>query len=808
MNSLWLDLSYGIQLLRRNPGFTLVAVLTLALGIGATTAIFSVMNAAMFRPLTFPDPGNVVLITMVQRQEGFQTSPGPAIRERWNEESELVEHVGTFGPITEFAVSGERVYFNRIDVDALPVFDVQPYLGRWYEQDEPMIGGTAATLVISYGLWQRLGADPGIIGRSLPGWTAGWGNTVIGVMPEGFRIAPWLANADAWHAMDSTPTTVARLRPGVSPEQAEAELGAIAVAFRRDAGDSSADDWRVELEPLGDAASAQYSGTLYLLLGAVGFVLLIACANVVNLQLSRSASRQSEMATRSALGAGPVRLVRQLLTENLLLALAGGLAGLLVAVVGVKLFVGLAPDFYPPEDIRLDLPVLLFTLAVSVSVGVLFGLIPALSVSRPDLQTSIRHGARGATGSRQWVRRSLVVSELALALVLLVGAGLMVNTYARVLSVDSGVDPESVTTMELNLRGLEPYRIVHDAFSDYEVLPAADRVFTDILEGLRAIPGVTAVGMASSLPPEGGFRFGVELPGHAEIANGGAQYHEASGDLFKALGVPLLQGRTFNELDVAGATGVVILNEMAARQFFPGEDPLGQQVRIRVGDDGIRQVIGVVGDTRTSLRDDPEPTVYVPYRQHISHYANATVALVNIDKDFALRTSGSLEGLGTAMREAVHAADPAIAVGGVMSMRARLAQSAAAESFLMRILGIAAGLGVFLAAIGIYGVVSYSVVQRTDEFGIRAALGAQKARILALVLREGLVMTLIGLVVGLMAAFGLTRLIESQLYGVTPMDPATILAVAALLVGVALAACYVPARRAANQDPMAALRVE
>lgn len=808
MKSLWLDLRYGIQLFRRNPGFTLVAVLTLALGIGATTAIFSVMNAAMFRSLPFPDPGNVVLITMVQRQEGFQGSPGLAVRERWNEESELVEHVGTFGPITEFAVSGERVYFNRIDVDAFPVFDVQPYLGRWYEPDEPMVGGTAETLVISYGLWQRLGGDPDIIGRSLPGWTAGWGNTVIGVMPEGFRIAPWLDRADAWHAMDSTPTTVGRLRPGVSLEQAETELEAIAVALRRDAGDPAADEWGVELEPLQDAASAQYSGTLYLLLGAVGFVLLIACANVVNLQLSRAASRQSEMAARSALGAGPMRLVRQLLTENVLLALAGGLLGLAVAVIGVKLFVDLAPDFYPPEDIRLDLPVLLFTLGVSISVGIFFGLIPALSVSRPDLQTSIRRGARGATGGRQWVRRSLVVSEMALALVLLVGAGLMINTYARVLSVDSGVDVENVTTMELNLRGLEPYRIVHDAFSDYEILPAADRVFTNILDGLRAIPGVTAVGMTSTLPPETGFGFGVVLPAHPDTDGAGALYHEANGDLFRALGVPLLQGRTFNELDVAGAPGVVVLNETAARQLFPGEDPLGQQVQIRIGDDGTREVVGVVGDTRTSLKEDPQPTVYVPYRQHIAHYGNATVALVNIDKDFAIRTSGDSQGLGTAIREAVRAADPAIAVGEVMSMRARLAQAAAGESFLMRILGIAAGLGVFLAAIGIYGVVSYSVVQRTDEFGIRTALGAQKARILALVLGEGLVMTGIGLVIGLIAAFGLTRFIENQLYGVTPMDPVTILAVSAVLVASALAACYLPARRAANQDPMAALRVE
>ena len=813
MGSFKLDFSYAIRSFRRSPGFTIVTILTLALGIGATSAIFSVMNAAMLRPLPFPDPDRVVAVYEVHTQEGFRIAPSRTTRRAWNEESELIEGVGTYGPITEFTLSGQRVYFNRVDLDAFRVLGVAPLLGRWYEPDEVMVAGTAQTIIISYELWQRqFGGDPNIIGLLLPDWTAEWGRTVIGVMPPGFRIAPGLIDADAWHAMESTPSPVGRVKPGVSLERAQAELQAIVTGVRRELGDpAEAANWRVELVPFQEDVSAGYTRTLFLLLGAVAFVLLIACANVVNLQLSRAVSRQTEMVTRAALGAGRLRLIRQLLTENVLLALLGGGLGIVVAVLGMRVFIALAPNFYPPTDeIRLDSMVLLFTFGVSVFVGLLFGLVPAMGTSSPNLHTALKQSSRGTTGGgRRLLRRSLVVSEVALALVLLIGAGLMINSYMRVMAVDAGFDPDDVMMMELNLRGHDRYRILHDAFSNYEVLPAADRLYTGILNELAALPEVEMAGLTHQLPPNPGFGFSVGIVGHPEVENAGARYQEISPDFFRTLGIPLLRGRFFTDLDRDDSSGVAIVNETAARQSFSGDEPLGQLVQIRIGDDRVREVVGVVQDIRTRLQNDPEPVIYVPYLQHIWHYPNATIALANVHREFVVRTSGQgTAGLDAAMRNAVSDVDPSVAVGTIMPMPEWMSMSAAGERFFMRLLGTFAGLGVFLAAIGIYGVIAYSVVQRTNEFGIRTALGAQRSSIVALVVREGLLITLIGLGIGVGAAFGLTRLIANQLFGVTPMDPVTITAVSMVLIGVALLACYVPAVRAARADPMAALRVE
>ena len=471
------DLRRGWKLLRKSPGFTLAAVLTLALGIGATSAIFSVLHSIVLRPLPFPNPEQLVSVEEVNQRDGRTRPPTIEVHEAWRERAQALTDVGvgiTGG--VDVSVSGPagatRISLGGIALDTLSVLGVRPVVGRWFERDEVTVeGDTAATLVISYGVWQDyFGGDPDVVGKTIPGWDAAWGRTIIGVMPPDFWVDPSMADVKGWFAFNvgrfpgARAPTLARLTPGVDYGQAEAELTTIATSIEA-AGPGGADaaDWRVRLEPLHDIVTAEYQETLYLLLGAVGFVLLIAAVNVANLQLSRSVTRQSEMATRVALGAGRWRLIRQLLTENVLLALIGGVLGIAVAYVGIWVFVALAPGFYPPsQDITIRPAVLLFTLGVSVATGILAGLFPALRISRPDLQDALKQSARGgASGIRQGIRRALVVIEVAMALVLLVGAGLMINSYARVMRVDMGFTPDQL--LDDGNQSLRPLALSHSA---------------------------------------------------------------------------------------------------------------------------------------------------------------------------------------------------------------------------------------------------------------------------------------------------------------------------------------------------------
>jgi putative ABC transport system permease protein len=829
-----LDLRSGLKLLRKSPGFTVAAVLTLALGIGATTAIFSVLHSIVLKPLPFPNPEQLVWVEEVNQRDGHTRPPSVEVHEAWREQSSTLTSVaaGITGGV-DVSVSGPagatRISLGGIALNTLSVLGVQPVVGRVFRPDEATVeGDTAATLVISYGVWQSFfGGDPDVVGKTIPGWDAAWGRTVIGVMPPDFWVHPSMADVKGWFAFNvgripgARAQTVARLKPGVDYTRAEAELTTIAARIEAARpGAVDADDWRIQLQPLHEVFTAQYRNTLYLLLGAVAFVLLIAAVNVANLQLSRSVTRQAEMATRVALGAGRWRIIRQLLTENVLLALVGGVLGIVVAYVGIWVFVTLAPGFYPPsQDITIRPAVLLFTFGVSVATGIVAGLFPALRVSRPDLTDSLKQSARGgASGIRQGIRRALIVIEVAMALVLLVGAGLMINSYARVMRVDMGFKPDQLLTMEINLSGLARYRTRHNV-SHFSVTPQVAEFYRKVMERVRSLPGVRSVGVTSGLPPRQSmtvpFRI-VGQPGDPGDDSRTAQYYEASAEYFDTMGIGLTRGRAFTEADGEKAAGVAVINETLARQYFGDADPLGQIIEARVNrgnpelaDDRPREIVAVVADTRIRARDDPTPMIYVPYQQHLWDYAGTGEFYVDARKDFAIRTElADPSGLAKAVRQAVADVDSSVAVDNVVPMRRRLFESAANERFWLRLLGLFGGLAVFLATVGIYSVIAYAVEQRAREFSIRTALGAGRRDIIRLVVREGLIVTVIGLVVGIGAAFALTRLIASQLYGITPTDPLTIAIVVLLLTAVAMAACVIPARHAARADPLKALRVE
>ncbi len=827
------DFRSGSKLLWKSPGFTLAAVLTLALGIGATSAIFSVVNTVVLEPLPFPNPEQLVWVQEVNQLDGRIRPPSVDVHQAWREQSQTLTDVGA--GITgglDVSVTGPagatRISLGGISLSTISILGVEPVVGRSYQLDEVTVeGDTAESLVISHSLWQsHFGGDPDVVGKTVPGWDAAWGRTVIGVMPPDFWIHPSMAGVEGWFAfnVDRIPgaraQTLARLAPGVDYARAEAELSTIASSVEASRGATDADDWRIELDPLHEVFTSEYRGTLYLLLGAVGFVLMIAAVNVASLQLSRSVARQSEMATRVALGAGRWRLIRQLVTENVLLALLGGVLGIGVAFVGIRLFVLLAPGFYPPsEDITISPIVLIFTLGVSVLTGIVAGLVPAFRASRPDLHDSLKQSSRGgASPIRQGLRRALVVIEVAMALVLLTGAGLMINSYARVMRVDLGFTPDNLLTMEFNLSGLERYRTRHNV-SHFSVTPQVVQFYGDVLDRLSALPGVRSAGLTSNLPPRFGGSPPFRIVGQSDEPGDNqpnAQYLEVSEDYFETMGIGLVRGRAFTPADGETAAGVAVINETLARQYFDDTDPLGQVVEVRINqgnpelaDDRPRELVGIVADTRTRLQDDPMPVMYIPYRQHLWDYAGTGPFNIHARQDIAVRVDGvDPVSLTNAVREVVADVDAAVAVDNIIPMNQRLSQSAANERFWLRLLGLFAGLAVFLAMVGIYSVIAYSVEQRTHEFGLRAALGAGRGDIIRLVLREGLIVTVTGIVIGIGGAFGLTRLIASQLYGVTPMDPPTIVTVSLALTAVAMLACMIPSWRAAKVDPLSALRLE
>ena len=799
MESLCQDLRYGLRGLAKNPGFTLVAVLTLALGIGANSAIFSVVNAVLLRPLPYREPERIVTAL---RGGWFPIAPANFLD--WRAQQSAFEQIGAaqaWGPTLTGRERPEQVGALQVTSDLFSVLGVSPALGRTFlpGEDQP---GAGKVVVLSHHLWQRrFGGDPALVGQTIT--LNGDGYTVVGVMPAGFQFAPfWVTNAELFAPLNLGPRAgdragqslrvFARLKEGVTREQAQAEMNAISRRLEQQYPETNKNS-DIRIDPLHEKVAGKVRPALLVLLGAVSFVLLIACANVANLLLARSAARRKEIAVRAALGAGRVRLIRQLLTESMLLGLAGGGLGLLLAGWGINLLVALSPANLPRvETISLDLRVAGFTLAVALATGLIFGLAPALQASKLDLNEALKEGGRGSTEGlrRNRVRGALVVAEVALALVLLIGAGLMIRSFRRLQAVDAGFDPRRVLTLTVQTSGPK-----------YATGAQRAAFFDQLLPRLAALPGVASASAINHLPLAGDtWTLGFAVEGRPAPAPGerqGAVYRIVRPGYFRTMGMTVLNGRDFTDQDRAGAPGVAMINETFARSVWPNEDPIGK--RIRVNDDGPnpREVIGVVKDAKQS-----EWTADARREVYLSHLQTPTPSYLTL----VLRAAGEPLGLAAAVQREVWSIDQDLPVAKVASLEQVVADAVGQPRFNLLLLNLFAAVALALAAVGIYGVMAYSVAQRTHEIGIRLALGARAGDVLKLVVGQGLILTLIGLAIGLGAAFGLTRLMESLLYGVSATDPATFIAIPLLLAGVALFASYLPARRAMKVDPMTALR--
>jgi putative ABC transport system permease protein len=799
------DLRFGLRMLMKNPGFTLVAVLTLALGIGANTAIFSVVNALILRPLPYPDSERLVWVEEVSKKTNNSQPAWGAHFLDWQEHSQTLESIAAQDGGTRTLTGAgepERVEVGQISASFLQLLGVQPLPGgRNFSAAEDKPGGDRVA-ILSHALWQRrYNGNQDIVGRSVTLNDANF--TVIGVAPENFR---YFQNFDVWLPLALDPvaqlagetryygTTVARLKPGVSIEQAQAEMDALSQRYEmtRPEGKSRIES-RTRLVPLQDYLLGERRRPLLVLLGAVGLVLLIACANVANLLLARAGAREKELAIRGALGAGRLRLARQLLTECLLLATAGSAAGLLLAswitgLIGSLNSTNALGEMGRVAAITIDLRVLGFTLLITLVTGLLFGLLPALRLSRADLNVSLKEGGRGGLHGRG-LRNALMVSEVALAIVLLIGAGLLIRSFVKLLDVDPGYRAENLLTAKIAL----PPR--------YRDNSQRAQFYERILQRLAALPGVTSVGATSHLPLTG-YNMGATLrvegraphPGEREPS---APIARVSPDYFRTMGISLRAGRLINDGDTQDAPSVALLTETLARRLFPNEDPLGKRLSVA----GLAAtIIGVVNDIRyTGLDGEVEQAVYLSYQQ-----------LPRSGMSLVLRGAAEPSSLAPALRNAVREIDPALPIYDVMTMNERLSlsNSVAERRFNMLLLGCFAALALLLAGVGVYGVISYVVTQRTREVGIRMALGAQSADVLRLFIKQGMAMVALGVGLGIFGAFALMRVMKSLLFDVSANDPLTFACVAVLLSLVALAACYLPARRAARIDPLASLRRE
>jgi len=814
------DIRYTIRTLLKSPAFALIAVFALALGIGANTAIFTVVDRVLLRPLPYKNADRLVNGV---RQFKTDTSASLSIPKFVSfRQADLLEAVAVYdfmGPGMNLSGTGtpEQVRGVHVSEAYFRLFGVAPLIGRTFSPDEDRPGGPRV-LVLTNGLWKRrFGGDPGIIGRSIRLNSEPF--TVIGVMGPDFAGEPetdlFLAEQADLNSINQGHFLLlgARLKPGVTLAQANAQLRVVTGRFRKQYP-GVIDEETFAVRPMGPMMVGDFRTPLFVLLGAVAFVLLIACANVANLLLVRAAGRSKEIAIRIAIGAGRAALLRQLLTESILLAIAGGVAGVFLGAIGLRALLALAPADLPrlPEAASLGLFTLLdgrilaFAFGVSILTGILFGLVPALQLSRPNLNASLREGgARTTSGSaRQRTRSALVVAEIALSLVLLVGAALMIRTFLALRDVKPGFQTASVLTLSSSLAGQK-----------YETAAAVERLSVELTRRLESLPGVESSTYALCLPlqlgPDMPFAIAGKPPRDGPY-NGDVLYRPVGWHYFQTLGIPLRRGRLFDERDSSTGPWSLIINEAMAKKFWPKEDPLGATVTIAKGldpamEDRPRQVIGVVGDVHEQGVDQDAPAaMYVPVGQE----PNGLMTLANriLPSSWAVRGSGDPALLARAVQQEMLRVDPDLPVARVMSMDRLLAKSMARQNFNMILLGIFGGIALLLAAIGIYGVMSYTVEQRTNEMGIRIALGASAGQLLRLVIGHGLLLAGIGVAIGLAASYGLTRLMSSLLYGVKATDAATFVAVAAVLSAVAALACYIPARRATRVDPITALRWE
>ena len=804
LETVWQDLRYGLRTLLKNPGFTLVAVLTLSLGIGANTAIFSVVNAVLLRPLPFAEPERLVWLWDTQPQLPTAPASLPDFLD-WKAQNQSFEHLAAFQSGSMFLDTGDGMRDTPVGLvtpETFALFRVSPILGRTFT-DEETLPGRFRVAVLSHGMWQsRFGSDPNVLGRTMD--VSGAPYTIIGVMPEGFSFPD---RAEFWRPLPIDPNkldrgphylrVVGRLKPEVTLAQAQAEMSALASRIAEQYPEKIAGHG-VKLELLRDVVVGDIGPALFVLLGAVVFVLLIACANVANLLLARVGVRQKEIAVRTALGASRLRIVRQLFTESMMLSVGGGAAGLLIAVWGVNWLVSLAPKTIPRvHEIAVDPRVICFTLLISVATSLLFGLAPALQASKPDLTDALKEGGRSSAGlARNRLRSVLVISEVALSMVLLIGAGLMIRSFAKLNQVDPGFNPDRVFTMGVTLLR-----------SKY---PEEERVasfYSQLLERAAATPGVVSAGAISDLPLLGSNTsdsFTIEgRPPVAKQEEPSTEYHVVTPRYFESMGIPLLAGRDFAWTDTKQSPNVVVINQAFARRHFAGESPLGHRLRLQGQERDPLLIVGVVGDVRQlGLDKQPVPEAFVPFLQDpLSETYQRSMTIV-------ARTQSDPGAVAGSLRAALTSLDKSLPVYDLKPMTEYLRDSLARRRFNLILLTAFSGVALALAAVGIYGVISYGVTQRTHEIGIRMALGAEKGDVLWLVVRQGMLMALGGVAIGLLASFALTRLMETLLFGVSVTDPLTFSVIALLLTSVALLACFIPARRATKVDPMVALRYE
>jgi putative ABC transport system permease protein len=839
MTSLWQDLLHGFQMLLKKPGLTAVAALSLALGIGANTVIFSLINGTLLRPLAFMDPDRLVVVWKTpvghpDQRNNVNVSSYFAIRDH----NSSFESVGVFNGAPanlgaeQNGAPAERINGETFSPSMFKVIGAQPRLGRIFTDDEDQVDNAAPVVIISDRLWQRhFNRDPNVVGKTLmmdlkP-------ITVIGVMPAGFTF--FSDDTDFWvpqplsrlqvQSKSGFLVLVARLKKGVAMKQAQAEMAGIAAQLA--SGDPERNQgMSAQVQSLQEAAYGGLKQPLLLLQGAVAFVLLIGCANVAGLMLARAASRRTEIAVRTALGAGRGRIIRQLVTESVPLAILGGALGVLLAWGGLKLVLIAAPQYLKTLDISLDAAVLGFTALIAILTAVVFGVVPAIQASKLDLVGSLKETGRSGTESaaRQHLRSALVTLQIGLALVLLIGAGLMINSFVRVRSKDLGADPKGLLTFEFRFpqgEAIKPYSR-YRGVGLWDVSPQTGMTYDRVLERMRGLPGVVSAAAINRPPLNGGgisMPFLIEgrpAPPPSSASGGGSQeqgqtadYFAITANYFGTMKIPILRGRDFTAQDTDAAPPVIIVSQTFAKRFFPTEDPLGKRLTLDfVPDEKPREIVAVVGDTvGNRFQKQEAPVLYVPHRQQtprwLGPYWNDRAAMI-----FVLRGTGDPLSLIPAVRHAAAEVDPNKPAANLRTVEQNLDQQVQDLRLYILLLGIFGVIAAVLAAIGIYGVMAYSVAERTREIGIRMALGAGGKDVLTLVVRQALILIAIGLGLGLAGSFALTRVVQSALYGVTATDPATFTGVSLLLTLVALFACLVPTRRAVRVDPTVALRYE
>ena len=823
MHQLWQDIRYGARMLLKNPGITLVVILALGLGIGANTAIFSVVNSVLLRPLPYDEADRLVFLNERSPTLDEMSISYPNFTD-WRNQNQVFEKIGVYNR-NSYNLTGagdaERILTAQVSADLFTALRVNAMLGRVFTNEEDKPGGTPV-VVLSYGLWQRrFGGQESILNQALT--LNGRSYTVIGVMPQGYlypsRVEMWvpvgqLSDDPNWQERGNHPGLygVARLKPGVTMAQAQADLDNIAANLAKQYPDTNTSNG-IRMRPLLEIFVSDARTTLWVLFGAVAFVLLIACANIANLLLARATTRQKEMAIRAAVGAGRWRLARQMLTESVLLSVIGGGLGLFIAYGGIKFILYMSPDTIPrAREIGLDWRVLAFTLGVSFLTGILFGLAPALQAGEIDVNETLKETGRSLS-SRRWLRHSLVVVQMATTMVLLIGAGLMIRSFYRLQNVNPGFSYDQLTSFSVTLP--ERKYTSEDKRADF---------FKRLMENIRGLPGVQAVAAASGLPlGNNGWQTSFTVEGQPIPPRGETPLMEAcnvSPDYFKAMGIPLLRGRYFTEQDnrahlagrdlskandgerlIAGANAIII-DEEFARRHWPNEEAVGKQIRLGGSGDPAAPrltVVGVVGRVKMEglAQDSNRVQGYFPFFQ--LPFSGMTVII---------KSSGDPNSLIGVAREQVKTVDPEQPIYNVRTMHDIRSESIGFERLTLTILSILAGIALVLALVGIYSLMSYSVTQRTHEIGIRMAIGAQPRDVFKMILGQGMILAFIGIGVGLVAAYLLTRFMATMLFSVTATDPATFAVIAAILATVALLACYLPGRRATKVEPVVSLRYE